>query len=425
MYIVTQFIEMKITEIQFKNYKAFKDLQVLNIKPLTIIIGKNSSGKSVVTRLPLLLAQSLLPTSSSPIELQFDSLEFGGSFKDLVHNKTDHGNISFGIKFEDSDEKIHLEVTIQNIADTPLQIITQYSIKSSNNFEITLTWEVDKQLNSLIYSTSGIYSGKAEVSFKGLLIDKLISLPDKSEPAKKMIDSVNNKIYKAGGNVSYIGPFRELPKRDYIYKGSQPKILGNSGEFAPQILAIDYYLKGGVAESVSRWYSEHLGGWRLEIQNIREKFEIVLVNPKNPAAKINLVDVGHGSSQVLPLIVRSFLIGAKDNLNLIEQPELHLHPAAHGPLSELFAQIAKTEGSSWIIETHSEVFILRLRRLIAEGKINKNDVVIYLIDNETQMFSSLKRINIDEKGEIDFWPPGVFAEDYDELIAIRKAQKTI
>ena len=130
-------------------------------------------------------------------------------------------------------------------------------------------------------------------------------------------------------------------------------------------------------------------------------------------------------SQVLPLIVRS-AIGeiAIDSLMIIEQPELHLHPAAHGGLAELIVSAIMEEGSNWIIETHSELFILRIRRLIAEGKITPSDVIIYLVEDEERPGSILKEITIDEEGEVSDWPKGVFSEDYAEMVAIRKAQKT-
>ena len=120
---------MELKRIKFRNYKAFKDKQELEIKPITILIGKNSSGKSVVSRLPLLLAKSLNENSNSPIELQFDDLEFGGAFRDLVHNRIEHGNVTFELEFESNEDIIKLEVTIQNIADSPLQFISKYSIK--------------------------------------------------------------------------------------------------------------------------------------------------------------------------------------------------------------------------------------------------------------------------------------------------------
>lgn len=415
---------MKITRLRCKNYKAFKELQEVKLKPITVLIGKNSSGKSAIARLPLLLAQSLLNSSTSPIELQFDGFEFGGSFKDLVHNKIDHGSITLGLTLGDESEEIELDFVVQNIADSPIQLISSYKIKSNRGFNLQLAWDFDHaEKKHQLYFSEGSYSGKAKVEFRGLLIDRIIDDEFKIDVLKDEIDALNSKIAKTMSCIDYVGSFRDTPKRDYIYKGGLPRYVGHSGQFAPHILGINSHSDRAIIEKVSTWYKENLGGWKLDIQNVRDKFEIVLISPDDSNVKINLVDVGHGMSQVLPLIVRSFSGSTtNDTLMVIEQPELHLHPASHGPLAELFAGIIQVEQSNWLVETHSEVFILRLRRLIAEGKISANDVTVLLVDDEKRPGSTLKVINIDDTGEVDFWPTGVFSEDYSELIAIRRAQ---
>lgn len=421
---------MRLEEIRFKNYKAFKREQKLVIKPITILIGKNSSGKSAVSRLPLLLGRSMSNSSNSPIELQFDGLEFGGSFKDLVHNRIDHGNISFTLIFDDDGKKSELGVTVQNIADSPIQFISNYYIKS-DKFEISLNILIedykDSRTSNQNYEIKGDINGKFNVSFKGLLINRLYD--DKGllyKPAFEQELAIYNEMVKdIFAGIDYIGPFRTQPERDYIFKGSTPKSTGYGGELAPHILGIDSYLDRSLIEIVGNWYKQNLGGWQLEIENVGSKFQVVLVSPDNPNVKVNLRDVGHGMSQVLPIIVRSAIgeIGI-ENLMIVEQPELHLHPAAHGGLAELIVTAIMEEGSNWIIETHSELFILRIRRLIAEGKIALSDVIIYLVEDEERPGSVLKEITIDENGEVSDWPRGVFSEDYEEMVAIRKAQKT-
>ena len=67
--------------------------------------------------------------------------------------------------------------------------------------------------------------------------------------------------------------------------------------------------------------------------------------------------------------------------------------------------------------------ILRVRRLIVNGVIDSNDVIVYWVDDEDRPGSRLKPIHIDEDGELDDWPEGVFSEDYEEMISIREAQR--
>ena len=244
---------MRLEEIRFKNYKAFKKEQKLIIKPITILIGKNSSGKSAVARLPLLLGRSLSNSSNSPIELQFDGLEFGGSFKDLVHNRIDHGNISFKLIFEADENKFELGMTIQNVADSPLQFISNYYIKS-NEFNIILNVLIDDYTDSRTsnqnYEVKGNIEGKFSVGFKGLLIEHIFDEKGYSYTPPFKLDTFNDKVREVFSDLDYIGPFRTQPERDYIFKGSIPKTTGYGGELAPHILGIDSYLGNDLIDIV-------------------------------------------------------------------------------------------------------------------------------------------------------------------------------
>ena len=77
-----------------------------------------------------------------------------------------------------------------------------------------------------------------------------------------------------------------------------------------------------------------------------------------------------------------------------------------------------------IVETHSDMVLLRARRRIAEGRIGSEDVLVYWIYTELGRGSILKQIRIDESGKLDSWPEGVFIEDYDEIMAIRRAVRS-
>jgi len=77
---------MKLSNLSFENYKIFQKRESIEVKPLTILIGRNSSGKSVISRLPLLIAHALSERANIPIELEIEGLDFGASFVDLIYN---------------------------------------------------------------------------------------------------------------------------------------------------------------------------------------------------------------------------------------------------------------------------------------------------------------------------------------------------
>lgn len=139
-----------------------------------------------------------------------------------------------------------------------------------------------------------------------------------------------------------------------------------------------------------------------------------------------MVDTGTGVAQALPIFVQrardQLEPPTQDTLEIIEQPELHLHPAAHGPLAQLYAHaVVHRPQVRFLIETHSETFLLRIRRLIAEEVLDHEAVAIYFVAQRDGV-AGIRRIEIDDAGNVDYWPAGVFSEDYQETQALVAAQ---
>jgi predicted ATPase len=113
----------------------------------------------------------------------------------------------------------------------------------------------------------------------------------------------------------------------------------------------------------------------------------------------------------------------ESNLIIIEEPETHLHPAAHGNLAERFVDsYLEDKNRSYLIETHSQNFVLRMRRLVAEGKMKPEQIAIYYVDFDyEQNISNLEDIVVHEDGSVEKWPEGVFGEAVIEARAIMNA----
>ncbi len=410
---------MILSEINFSQYKAFKKAQKFVLKPITIIVGKNSSGKSAVARLPLLISQAFNNNSDEPIKMQFDGVEFGGSFTDLIYNRFSHGSLSMSLKFS---ENLQIDFEIQNIADTPLQVVKSWTMTSSQiNLSMDMIFERQNVLNTAerLYNING---EMLKVRFRGLFPER-ISKENGDAILFNHLDAYEDALNYFSNTLEYIGPLREPAHRSYPYSGSVPKNLGFKGEFAPQILGMSTFVDEELVANVGKWFKEHLG-YELSVYKEIKSFEIVLVNPHNSSIEVNIADVGQGISQVLPLIVRCFDPKYHNSITIIEQPELHLHPAAHGDLAELFAITAIRESSNFIIETHSENIILRLRRMVTENRIKPDDVIIYWTDDDEDEGSSIQPITIDDDGSLSQWPEGVFSEDYLEVLAINSALRS-
>jgi hypothetical protein len=424
---------MELTAVSCENYKAFKRRQQLEMRPLTVLIGKNSSGKSAIARLPLLIGRALSKRSTSAIDLEFDGLDFGRSFKDVVHNRISHGRAGLGATFSDaSGRTVQLWCWIQNFDEYRLQVVTEWELTSSDGFQVKLEWAgTDPLEEASNYRASGLYSGPVEVRFQGLLPDQ-ISFPNGENAAtasvRSSLHTIEGDMAPALERLDYLGAFRRQPERSYRYAGGMPKGVGIVGAQAPQVLAAAHAQQrqyGAFLESIKEWYRANLG-WQLSVSPAGEGFELVLHSPDDPTVTINLVDAGHGMSQVLPLLVqRKFeeLGGEGAAIEVVEQPELHLHPAAHGALADLYVLAALRPRTRLIVETHSESFVLRVRRWVADGRLPPDRVLLYWVDDEQRPGSQLTPIHITRGGEVDYWPTGVFSEDFEEVRQIREAQR--
>ena len=157
----------------------------------------------------------------------------------------------------------------------------------------------------------------------------------------------------------------------------------------------------------------------------------MLVHDPLRKVDVDFVDTGAGFSQVFPIIVQALAIRFRRltcSLAIIEQPELHLHPAAHGAVADLLVDIVAACGDKvrYICETHSEQLITRLRRRIAEGRIAPDAVSIVSVGHQSANdaeIEPLRTICLDQAGTPNAWPVGVFSEAFDDLVLISERPK--
>lgn len=424
---------MELTAISFEKYKAFPAREFIEVRPLTILIGRNNSGKSVIARLPLLLARSLSERAESPLELEFNGLDFGASFLDLIHNRIPHGAVGVGATFSSEDESIEFWAKIQHFIEYKLQIVASFELRQMGIPKATLSWIGKNPLKEETAYHIEETGQKCQASFRGLFPVSIQPVDNSQEQRTEMqkqqalIQQIRNSLATAIEDIAYLGPFRKEPERMYRFPGGQIRDVGFSGAKAPELLASDSLHQGGkVLDAVSSWFSKHLGGWSLDVFPRDDAFSLVLRKPEEPSVEINIADVGTGIAQILPIVVQRQLKSVTEGggyTEIVEQPELHLHPSAHTALADLYVEAAKQPGVRFIVETHSENFLLRIRRRVAEGKLNPDKVIIYWIDDKPGRRSRVQPIHIEADGEVDTWPTGIFSEDFEEARKIRLAQR--
>jgi predicted ATPase len=236
--------------------------------------------------------------------------------------------------------------------------------------------------------------------------------------------------------ILYLGPLRDIPRRSYTWAGDVPEHVGRDGDGAVNALlaAADRRISGGFKQRALP-FQHVIASW-LEQLGLLDSFETrkitagrkdyeVRVRTKGSTKDVDLTDVGFGISQVLPVVVESFYVPPNSTV-IIEQPELHLHPRVQSELADLFiaAIQAREKGEDrkiqFIIESHSEHFLQRLQRRIAENALQPDDIALYFCE-PNQKGSVLRELKVNSFGDIDDWPEDFFGDPMTDISARMKA----
>lgn len=191
-------------------------------------------------------------------------------------------------------------------------------------------------------------------------------------------------------NIFYLGPIREKPQGLYNVGFEQvPKYVGPTGAYFASVLLRenkiqDYFLPNGEDESISlldaldEWVNHLNVASEVKVEK-KNSFGFSVSISNTQRRKSDIMNVGIGTSQVLPVLITG-LLSEKGEYLLFEQPELHLHPYSQSRLADFFVELVK-RGRKIIVETHSEYFILRLRYQILVNKISEKDIVVNFFQN--------------------------------------------
>lgn len=437
-----------LKDIQIKNFKCFQDSGKLEIKPITFLVGPNSSGKSSIFQSILALRQTVRSRDpKSPLILQ-DYIDLG-SFKDVVWKHNDKNNIT--VKLSDSLSTFEFEFTIQKNNNTIF--LKKYrnfgTYKNFNGEMFNFDYEVDKKrsgYNLNIKNFKNLINKKISTSFESFykiklnniekkLTEKYISSKldeskNKDEAKLKlkklgiMLNHLTNilelevffnqqqqQIPKLFSNIFHIGPLRLEPQRVYTASGAFPLEVGKTGEWVVEELLSNLETK----KMVNKWFNNFKIASDFKVEELKKgsKRYQIIIKEFYTGEWINIADVGFGASQILPIIVEGFI--SKDSTILIEQPEIHLHPSAQATMGDLLIDIAKNKKNNLIIETHSDLIISRVCTRIAEGKIDNSDVAIYYLE-PTEEGTRVRDISINKDGQYENYPDGFFEERYDEAM---------
>lgn len=218
-----------------------------------------------------------------------------------------------------------------------------------------------------------------------------------------------------GLQINHVSPLRAFPQRYYLLDKSihHTKLNALEGTELAEILKNNPKIKDNINILLARF---NIG---IDIEKVNDIIYKIVVNQNN--VNLELTDVGFGISQVLPILVQAYL-SPKNSLTIIEQPEIHLHPNMQAWLADGLISIALTEEKRFLIETHSDALIRRIRLRIIDEKSRLTDdyvKIYYLHRDEANNCTKLDDLKIDDNGDVS-WPRGFMDVEIHDTVEIQK-----
>lgn len=444
-----------LERLRFSNFKAWSEADV-RFGKVTAFFGTNSAGKSSLLQFLLMLKQTRNATDRGLV-LDLggpDELVNLGTFQDIVHRHEEGLRIGW-----------HLSWTLptaRKIAN-PASDHTYEGNSLLTECEVGLTEGSTRRARQLRpfelkygFANMG-FSLRPRTSATGFELafsdDAFQPLPQRGRPRPlpqpiktHLFPSEARIAYQNTGflaefeleyermmdSIHYLGPLREYPQREYQWAGSSPIDVGKRGEHT--VDAVLAATRDGRMRSLGRRkrkrpFQEIIAHWLRELGLIQD-FRIdeiadgtniyrASVQATPASAPAGLTDVGFGVSQLLPVLVLLYYVPEGTTV-VLEQPEIHLHPAVQSGLADVMLNVAEARRLQIIVESHSEHLLRRLQRRVAEGSACHEEVKLYFVSMRGHD-ASVDDLALNEWGEVENWPDHFFGDEFGELAAISEA----
>ena len=391
-----------------RRFKSWRDTGDIDLRPITGFFGANSSGKTSLLQLLLLLKQTAASADRRQVlDLGGDrnALISLGLIKDIFFNHESDQTMS--LRFDWRLNGRRLNPSDPTHPDRSLFSSDWMSFQS----EIALRGE-HPYVKRLEYAAKDAHVAMTSSTARGSRVDpeykleatvkgdsdfltrrgpgrawplppptKCYGFPDEVSAYFRNADFVSElelELERQFGNrLFYLGPLRNYPKRQYTWQGSHPSDVGPSGESAVDaLLASRRRGKTNTRRLDKRGWAirritmeEHVAAWlkdlelisSFEVERISQDADIyrVRVTRSQDSTAVLLTDVGFGASQILPVLVLLAYVDEGSTV-LLEQPEIHLHPAVQAGLADIIVEAATVRRVQVIVESHSEHLLRRL-----------------------------------------------------------------
>jgi predicted ATPase len=419
-----------ISRIEVSGFKSLNDSCSIEIAPLTVLAGANSSGKSSIMQ-PLLLLKQTLEATYDPGALLLDGPNARFSSTEQLLSK---------ISGKQKSDKFSVYIETQNNPSLKTRAgLLKLTFKKSRSRGL----EIDEMLVNVGEESFLLRPNMTNAEILSVLPENLKMLSSifaKAEQKEK-----NEQQWQIGRNRCFLELKLEIGQRG-IQSGAAP-----GGAFEPLIRGVIHVpgLRGNPARTykttavgsefpgtfenyaasvIYHWQTkkdknlENIGhaletlglGWRVIARSVDDTNVELRVgrmphgNKNDIADMVSIADVGFGVSQTLPILVALF-VANPGQLVYLEQPEIHLHPRAQFAFAKLLADAAN-RGVRVVTETHSSLILLGIQSLVAENYITYDKLRLHWFARNNDGTTKINSTQVDEAGAFGDWP-----EDFGEV----------
>jgi energy-coupling factor transporter ATP-binding protein EcfA2 len=409
-------------DLIIENIRCFASRHTIPVKPFTLLTGENSSGKSTF----LAALAAVHDPLGFPLRPRFNEPPYSlGNFDTIATYKGGrYGRASsFALGYTQNGRSntktseiiatyvgrhglVEIsEVTAKNAA---LQA-TLFFVEENGSPKLKVTVEREGTKHTYEFDMGQVGGKSTRLALEDVFFFIFMELSRASERNRSRKEVPSEDVLKdlslLFGRINQpqalsIAPIRTRPKRTYdqITEEFTPE-----GEHIPFVLSS--ILDDPSARATLERFGEESGLFKhIGIKKLGDKIsdpvQVMVTSSSRPA---NLLDVGYGVSQALPVVVQSVL-AARHNLLLLQQPEVHLHPRAQAALGSLMVDLLVEGKKQFVVETHSDYIIDRVRQEVANGKVSAESVSILYFERqggETCVYP----LSLDKAGNVLNAPP--------------------
>ena len=378
-----------LTRIDLRHFKCFTLLK-LPLCPLTLLSGTNASGKSSVLQALVLLHQTMREHEwSSRLMLNGTAVRLGtvADVIDQVHSRRIRGRRACEIALIDGDDA-YFQWEFAGEPDGMSMAVARVHVDGVDDLDMDESEPLHYLLPHPLQTLSG---------------------------AESLTDCIRGLTYLTAER---LGPRETYPLED----PQLTPVVGPTGEHAVSVLhsgrderVLDGLAIEGMPPTRLRQVEARMGrffpGCELTVEKVPQANAVTLGLRTSRSTEFHRpVHTGFGLTQVLPIVVAA-LSADKGGLLLIENPEVHLHPAGQAAMGEFLAKVAAA-GVQIILETHSDHVLNGVRRAVKKEVLAPDDAALHFFrvvqEDEQDGTVQVESPILDRDGNVDMWPEGFF-----------------